>query len=453
MSSTLNLLEKVLARRNQLQTWLSSPRENGNIYASIYNREHEIENFPAYSVNQGYDVTKSPTTASDVYSYDVPTTHIIGSIFCTLRLPEIRVLEEYENELSISWKPKTGILAIQSASFVRDGENIEHTLDQQEVNTWLEYYAERLLYDSHDSILDDIQGETNYSTQHKAKTLSIPQPFFFTFHLYGGFKEIFNQQNKYTLRYKFETNYFNLIRGVRSDGTIVDKEELERKCKISFTFKPPEVTFRLRAIRPEEHKELWTSEDMVVTPMPNAPPERKKKVYIEPFQQLVFREPREGILSGDGSISITLSIKECVRGIFFYIQNIDDTNQPFRPNYLVNGEAHCPIVRVTLKFFDNDYVYQDADPIHFMSRLPKLSQLRTPKELGYFYIPFSDYGILSRFGTDSSIDPSLVEADLTIKYSIPRGQTGRLQIIYDVFRLIAYQGEKYEIYRNTIPSV
>lgn len=452
MSSTLNLLEKVLASRNQLQTWLSTPRGNGNIYASIYNREHEIENFPAYSFNQGYDVTKSPTAASDVYSYDVPTTHIIGSIFCTLQLPEIRVLEEYEDELSISWKPKTGILIIQTAAFVRNGENVEQTLVPQEVNTWFEYYAERLLFDSHDSILGDIQGSTHYSTCHKAKTLLIPQPFFFTFPLYGGFKEIFNQQNKYTLRYKFETDYFNLIRGIRSDGTPVEKEELEKKCRISFSFRPPKITFRLRAVRPEEHKELWSSGDVVVSPLPNAPLEKKKKVYVEPFQQLVFREPREGILRGYGSISIALNIKECVRGLFFYIENIDDFNNPFRPNYLVKGEIQCPIVSVTLKFFDNDYVYQDEDPIHFLSRHPKLAQLRTPKEHGYFYISFSDCGILSRFGTDSSIDPSLVEADLTIKYEIPKDHCGKLHIIYDVFRMIVYQEDKYEIYRNTIPS-
>lgn len=464
MASTFELVKRELQAQNQLQKWLSAHRANSGIYASIYNSENESHSFPTYSFNQGYDITKNPTTAgTDEHFYDIPQTHLIGSVFCTYRLPDLKVKDEYlttageaetpRDRISVSWKPKTGLLAIKSASFVRNSENNEQTLRPHEVNVWIEWFAEKILCDRYESIIEDLEGNTDYDTNHDGKLLLIPQPFFFTPHIWIGFKHVFTPGNKYSLKYKFENDFYKMIRGIRGDGTWLTEEELKEMCTFSFnTMEPPKLHIRLHAFNENEIKDLWNFNDPPPS-APGEPPVEQKKAYVEPIQQLIYRDPEEGILASEGSISISLLIKECVRGIFFYIENVQEAmNQPFLGGFLVGNKYVNPVKKVTLKLFDKDNVYEEEQPIHFTKRLPKQMQLRTPQVVGYHYIPFSNFGILSRMGTDGSLDPSIVGAKLILHYNIPRDRVGKLHIIYDVFRLISYHPNgKYEIHQNTMP--
>lgn len=454
MASTFELVKKQLQVQNQLQQWIYSERPNSGTYSSVYNRESEYNSFPNYSVAFGYDTTRpGSTVGSGTYSYDIPTTHMIGSVFCTYELPKLYVKEEYRDKIRVSWKPKTGIIAIKSASFVRNGENKEQTLRPHEVNAWIEWFAERSLYCPYNSIVEDLQGGTEYAHEHEAKVLLIPQPFFFTQQLWSGFKHVFTPNTKYSFQYIYENEYFKLIRAIDEDGKEIEETDLAKYCTFDKReFVPPKIHIRLRAFNDKELSDLWNFQD-ISRSLPDSP--ETKKAYIEPFQQLLYEDSSIGTLAGSSSIAVPLQLKESVRGIFFYIENIDEsTKTPFIAGFY-NGKKYVnPVTSISLKVFDKNIVYDEEHPIHFTSRMPKQAQLRTPQIVGYHYISFSDFGVMSRLGTDGSHDLSMMDAKLILHYNIPKGQSGKLHVIYDVFRTIVYYpGGRYDIYQNTMPTI
>jgi len=432
MASEFDIAVNTLTQQNELQKFLAGNSEDENKFTSFF------QEFPIYSRSLKYDTNIDPNSQSSNHIYELQPTHFIEFVEMIVNLPEIIIKSEYRGRYRVSWIPKTGIRMIQDGVFVQKDKSgklkpVGNVITDTTFNFWFEYMAKRTFRTSYKSMLEDLEGQTQWGETIKAKTLLIPQPFFFSQTRSKGFKKILEPELGYSLKYKLQLGLSSLIRIQQLD---MDKwVDVDSRMVITVIeptgIQPPTLTTTNSIVGNQERDKLWRfGADLV------------KDKYRENFQELIQVEIGKPEVDGKGTFAIEINNPGCTRGIFFAVQNIDSTKYGSHFDYSFNGEN--PIVAVSLKNIHGK-IYQEEDPIHFTKRHPRQAFLRTPKVIGMHYISLSRDGLIE-IGADGHQDIFLSKMVLNIKYNIPKDMNGKIIVLLDMHRVISYEANDTSIY-------
>jgi hypothetical protein len=437
MEITHDKMVMMLNAMNQLQVYMSSIDPDSTMYSAIYNKLSKLSRITKYE-----NKLKAQIEGDDL-NFQIHETDVIFFAEVEQILPEVKIRSAYENTHRVSWIPKTGFAMINKGKFIQKiGSNpieIGGGITGASLNFWFEYLAQNATGQDYETILDDIEGDTEYKTRLMQKTLLIPQHFFFSRAIVAGFKKILSLGDFY-FKYTFQKKLTSLLRVQALNGAgewkDIPKDDNDIYCTIG-EINSPQIVMTSGLINDEEKKSLWT---FGLPPNPSEENKKPLELFNENIYEIVpLSDDDSSIeLSGKGIKSIDLNIKGCVRAIFFCIQNLKEVEKGnhFCYSFMEGDREINPIVSVGLM---NKYgtKYKNVDPRHFYSRHPRQAKIRTPKVIGMHYMSLSVDGNYKTVG-DTNEDLNLLGTKLILSYNIPANEVGKVMIYFEMHRIISY---------------
>jgi hypothetical protein len=433
MSNRSEVAQKELDSLNSLQTFLGTSRSDDE---KLYIPFLELD-LLKFARTTRYDQKMVLTLKDDMYVFDIPdTSHFLMWTDLVQILPEVKLQPKYLETHRISWKPKTGLVLIESAQlYERKNERaIGEKLTSETLDLWLEYLAKKCLDEEYEVILADLEGETRWATRLPQKTLIVPQPFFYSLDSLRALKMcILNGglDHRYTFRRRVE----QLLRMQElKDGKWVSCKTDAELCEFS------DITAdAVLKHSPELHGAFSRISDKELQQWKEF---EGKRPYLEHCQEFVQLE-LSGKAEESGSFKEKIESLGCIRGIYWMIRCREDF-------FSYDNQGTDPVESITLKYGD-ETVFSAMPSFHHSRRLPRRNKLRTPQLVGYHYQPFCFEGLLTD-GADTQVSLGKLNATLIINYRLPKNVVGKPVIILDVHRVARYREGRLDIVTSEDPE-
>lgn len=435
MSSRLKTARSELYTTNGLQEFLSNVDENEIVSSVLFDSEIHLS-----TRHVPLRVKMESEVIEDGYKFKIPQDfHQLTRVTLCQKLPKVSVKQEYKDEYRISWIPKTLFRIIISGNLMSgDSDEKGAPLTGRILDIWLENYCSYLGYE-YKTLLNMIQGDTNWSTVLDEKQLSMPQPFLFTTNLrsnISSFKLCFADKKVYNFKYSLMRDVNNLIRIQRYVNDKWVNVDTDLSLLTFSGINPGDIL--------KDPVELWGNFN-IVTSKEIQDISRIHQTFLTQNQEIIVVDTKEDTINGKGDIVLPIEITGCIRNIFVLLQNIDSINDKNYFDYsTTSGET--PIVEITQKYVDEKAFSYDS--YHTSKLIPAEIGLRVPKLKGYHMISYCERGYMTF--TDSNIDALKLKAKIIVKYDT-KGSNCRLHVFVDTHRIIHYENGDINILKDQSP--
>ena len=440
MSSRFDIAKKVLTTVNPLQRFLSTQKSDEEpVWSPFMN-----DDFPKFSRHVKYDQRMELSSNNgEEFSFKIPVTpHFLIGCDLIQELPTVTLKEEYQEEYQISYVPKTGLYILEAGQIYQGEEPVGSNLTGDSLDQIIEFLGERYFKQSYETIIDSIQGDTNWGLKVEGKSLIIPQSFFYCGTLLRAFKKSLMTDSSFSQRYNLRRNLASLLRLRKKDNDgfwiLCSTEDICAMCE--FSDKTAEDTLKASP-------ELWGSFAVGnLREQTDWKDKRdKKQRYLDSFQELV--QISCPTIKGSGVLEVDITRQGCVRGIFWSLRNIAESK--VNNFYTFDDKNKDPITKTSLIYSADGYEWKDFSSFHHSRRLPPKANARIPRAVGYHYHPIVFDALLTD-GADTHIDLKAMDSKLVITYKV----TGEFQplIFLDMHRVSSYMEGKLVIHSVTDPE-
>lgn len=426
---------------NGLQKFMSANVDNDEdvIIDTMLNNDgfHHLSRFNLFRHKM------EPRPIDDEIEFGIPSgIHQLNQSTFSQKLPKVVLNDEFKADHRIAWVPKTLLRIIESAQMMKsDGSEIGSRLNDRILDIWVEYFTKEFYQNEYESLLDMIQGQTEWSNELSEKILSLPQPFFYaTANSY--FKRCLVERQNISHRYRCRMDIRNLLMLEQQVDGVWKRcppEDILTKCRFSNLtadgnlFNQPELWGTCIITNEREYKDT-----MEITLTQN---------YLNHAQEFVYVKV-DKILEGEGTESIRLEQSGCVRGIYWVIENLNATQRGDYFNYATE-EGDDPVIRTSMYHLDRHIWTIDSH--HHRLVFPAEAKLRTPRKMGYHYHPMSVNGSLKN--TDTNVNLLALQGRLDVKYNMGSRTRGRLHIFLDMHRIVSYENGDIKVLRDEGPII
>lgn len=441
MSNRVKIAQEELRTVNELQSYMSTLPSNLEDSDAIVDAMLSDEGFHFLSRFNVFRHKMASEPTTDAYKFNLlPNADQLNlSTFCQ-KLPRISLQQKYTENHRIAWIPKTLLHIIEKAHMYDGDYEIGVPLTGRIIDIWVEYHSNEFFKTDYETILDRIQGDTQWNTSLEEKLLSLPQPFFYAM-ARSYFKQCLLGNKKISHHYHCRLDIRDLlIMEKRNEEGIWErcsKSEITEKCEGAITtdgilISQPELWGTYLITNEHEQKDL----QMVA----------ETRKHFSHTQELVYINS-DRVLEGNGTEIIRLEQSGCVRGIYWVIENLNATERGEHFNYATE-EKRSPVIETSLYHLDKEAWRIDSHHHRFL--YPAEALLRTPRQTGYHYHPFCINGSLKN--TDTNINLLALQSRLHVKYDMGPRTRGRLHIFLDMHRVICYENKEITILRDESPG-
>lgn len=438
MSSRIEHAKKELETINGLQKFMSSTSVSEDEVVEAMLSDGGFRHLSRFNI---FRQKMELRNVGDDIEFNIPSNiHQLNQVNFIQKLPCVALAPEYREDHRIAWIPKTLLYIIGSAQMVKgDGTEIGARLTDRGLDIWVEYFAKEFFQNDYETLLDLIQGETNWSDELPAKTLSLSQPFFYT--TTGTFfKRCLVEKQNITHNYRCCLDIRKLLLLEKRVNGVWERctngDDILKKCLFS------NLTADGILNRPELYGTCVIANEIEYREIKDSSLTHN---YLAHAQELIYVSV-DKILTNEGTEKVVLAQSGCVRGIYWFIENLNASERGDHYNYATE-EGECPIISTSLYHLDR--CVWEFDSHHHRSIFPSEVKLRTPRKMGYHYHPFSAHGSLKI--TDTNVDLLTLSSSLNVRYNMGPNTRGRLHVFLDMHRVVSYEEGDIRVLRDETP--